>query len=424
MKVLVIGSSGRAHALVKACKKSAKVTSVVCAPGNGGISLDTQCLPVDLTSPHAIVDLAKKQAPDLIIMGPADPQSLGAVDALLEHGFKVFGATKHAAQLESSKTYAKHFLHKYDIPTGSSAEFDNPTDAIACLREESFPTVIKADIMAKGQGVFVVNSLEEGAKRIEEILIQQHYGPCSHILIEEHLKGEEITLMLFVCGQKYVLLPTANDYKRLGDNDTGPNTAGMGAHIPSDLVSDTLKEILIESIIEPTLRGIRQEGIDYRNALYIGIILTPHGPKVLDYKMRFGDPECQALLPLFETDPIEAINACATGILQPESVSFKDNKCSVIILKTLQGYPNAFTPGAVIHMPEAVPENIDILFSNVNRDASNTLTASSGRVLGILAVDQTLHEAAVEAYAFAQKVTFEGEYYRKDIAVRQTERTL
>ncbi|KAF0095144.1 MAG: phosphoribosylamine--glycine ligase [Puniceicoccaceae bacterium 5H] len=423
-KVLVIGSGGREHALVKACLASPRVEKVVAAPGNAGMALEVECRPVDMEDALSVVALAMKTSADLVIVGPEAPLAAGVADTLRETGFAVYGPNKNGALLEASKAYCKEVLARYDIPTAAYARFDDADAARDYLATASFPLVVKASGLAAGKGVIICEDKAQAEAAIQEMMVDAVFGDSGReIVIEEFLRGEEASMMVMVSGEKYVCLPVSQDHKRLGEGDTGPNTGGMGAYAPAAVVTPELQKQIEETIIRPTLAGLVQEGIDYRGTLYIGLMLTEQGPKVLEFNVRFGDPECQVLLPLCETDPVELMMACANGTLEPEQVKIKD-AYAMIVVHAAEGYPASYPKGDAIELPasDALPPEAHIIHAGVKLNAEGQIVTNGGRVLGVVAQGKSLQAAAELAYEVSAKVRWDHQFYRKDIAWRQLER--
>ncbi|WP_269542002.1 phosphoribosylamine--glycine ligase [Cerasicoccus fimbriatus] len=423
MKVLVIGSGGREHSLVIACKKSPLVDEIIAAPGNGGMSLDADCRPVDVNDAEAIVALAKEVAADLVIVGPEAPLAAGAADKLREAGFDVYGPNLDGARLEASKTYTKEFLINNKIPTAWGEKFKDFSKALTYLRNAEYPLVIKADGLAAGKGVLIVDNFTDAEQVAHEMLIKNTFGEAGHeILVEEFMDGEEASIMLMVSGEDYVMLPASQDHKRAGEGDTGLNTGGMGAYAPAAVVDDAVEQKVRDEIIVPTLKALKEDGIDYRGTLYIGIMVLPDGqPKVVEFNVRFGDPECQILLPLLEQDPVQLILDCAKGQLKPETVRVKD-EYSMIVVMAAGGYPNAYHKGDVISLPTELPDNVSIVHAGTKKNDAGEIVTAGGRVLGVVANAPTLQQAKEDVYQAVDKVTWKDAYYRKDIAWRQLAR--
>jgi phosphoribosylamine--glycine ligase len=423
LKVVIIGAGPRAHALSRAFGKSPHAQAIVVAPGNAGIAKTATCKPIDLNDPDSIVRCVLDEKAELVVMDP-ESHTAGLVDVLRTQGVAVFGASKAALHLEHDRRKAKHFMHKYGIPTAGSAQFDNEDEALECLKGETFPTVIKCDLLTASHGVAIAQSLSQAELVVRSIFDQARKTQRkTQLLIEQYMKGEEIGLSLMVCGTRHVLLPLTQEYVRLGEGDTGPNTLGMGAHTPTDLVSEALLERIVKTIVEPTLTGMQHEDVDYRGPLQIGLILTPAGPKVIDYKLRFGDTALAAILPLFKTDPLEVFYTCAQGQLD-SNVAFESNKAVVVVTKTMQGYPSSNTsyPEEPLTLAAHWPQETYPLHIATGTNASGQLVSAAGRVLHIVATGPTLVEAAIEAYGACGLAHFPSEYYRKDIALKAIER--
>lgn len=424
MKVLIIGSGGREHAMVRACLASPLVKSVIAAPGNGGIAMDTSCRSVDVNDVKSIVDLAKEEQVDFVIVGPEIPLCLGAIDALQAENIPAFGPNLKAARLEGSKVFTKQFLTKYAIPTADSATFSQLEPALDYLRESSFPIVIKADGLAAGKGVIIPNNKKNAESSIQKMLSGELFGESGKkIVIEEYLEGEEASIHIIVSGERYLALPPSQDHKRIGENDTGLNTGGMGAYAPASVVTDKIQLQINKDIIEPTLAGLKNEDIDYRGALYIGIMITDKGPKVIEFNVRFGDPETQVLLPLIDTDPIKLIYACATNTLEPDAVKFKNKSACVVVLAS-QGYPETYPSGEIIDFPNNTPENIHVIHAGTRLGDEGKILTNGGRVLGVTALAIDLETAAHDAYAYCEQVRFPSVYFRRDIGARELRRLI
>ncbi len=408
--------------MVRACLASPLVKSVIAAPGNGGMAMDTSCRSVDLDDVKSIVNLAKEEQVDFVIVGPEIPICLGAIDALQAENIPAFGPNRKAARLEGSKVFTKQFLAKYAIPTADSATFSQLEPALDYLRERSFPIVIKADGLAAGKGVIIPDNKKDAESCIQKMLSGELFGASGkEIVIEEYLQGEEASIHIIVSGEKYLALPPSQDHKRIGENDTGLNTGGMGAYAPASVVTDKIQLQINKDIIEPTLAGLKSEDIDYHGALYIGIMITAEGPKVIEFNVRFGDPETQVLLPLIDTDPIKLIYACATNTLEPEAVKFKNKSACVVVLAS-QGYPETYPSGEIIDFPNNTPENIHVIHAGTRLGDEGKILTDGGRVLGVTALGKDLETAAHDAYAYCEQVRFPSVYFRRDIGARELRR--
>lgn len=423
LKILVVGSGGREHALVRACLASPLTAAVEAAPGNGGMALEVTCHPVAVDNIDGMIGLCQRQAYDLVVVGPELPLSFGLADRLRAQGVAVYGPGADGALLEASKTHTKAFLKRYAIPTAAGEKFTTVEAALTYLKGRSFPIVIKASGLAAGKGVIIAQDATEAEATVKDMLEGGAFGESGHeILIEDFMEGEEASIMLMLDGQRYLQLSPSQDHKRIGDGDTGPNTGGMGAYAPAAVVDDAVRRALIETIIEPTLAGLKAEGIDYRGTLYIGIMITAEGPKVVEFNVRFGDPECQVLLPLLATDPVQLLYDCAHGQLSPETVHFHPGYAAVVVLAA-GGYPGSYRKGDPIELPESLPSGVAVIHAGTKlaQDGKTTLT-DGGRVLGVVARDADLAQALDAAYKVCGKITFADATYRRDIGHRELNR--
>ncbi|MDX2109756.1 MAG: phosphoribosylamine--glycine ligase [Verrucomicrobiota bacterium] len=422
LKVLVIGSGGREHTLVRAIKQSPLAGEVICAPGNAGIESEVRCLPLNIEDVAATVALALAEHVDFVVVGPEVPLALGVVDALEAEGISAYGPKRAGARLEASKAYTKDFLAKYAIPTAGSKTFTDVEPALNYLALHRLPVVIKASGLAAGKGVIIAQTLAEAVAATRSMLEGNLFGTSGHeVVIEEFMDGEEVSLMLMVSGDKYIQLPPSQDHKRVGDGDTGPNTGGMGAYAPATIYTESLRATVVATIIEPTLRGLIAEGIDYRGTLYVGLMLTASGPKVVEFNARFGDPETQVLLPLLETDALALMIDCAKGKLNPQAVSIKSDS-AIIVVMAAGGYPGNYNKGDPISIPAHLPAGVHVIHAGTKRNADGTIGTAGGRVLGVTAVAPTLQAAADAAYKACATISWSGAHYRKDIGGRQLKR--
>lgn len=422
LRVLIIGSGGREHALLRACKASPLVAAVSVAPGNGGMEQEAVCYPLNVSDSAAIVALAKKLDANFVIIGPEVPLSVGVVDALEAAGIPAYGPVKAGAKLEASKNFTKEFLVRHNIPTASGKRFTSSEEAVEYLSSQKFPIVIKADGLASGKGVIIAEDFDQACTAVYDMLDSGCFGKSgSEILIEEFMEGEEASIMLMVCEDRYVMLPASQDHKRVGEGDTGLNTGGMGAYAPAPVVTPEIERRVVSEIVEPTLKGLVEDGIRYRGTLYVGIMITAEGPKVVEFNVRFGDPECQVLLPLLKTDPVEVMYACATGTLDPTVVEFHKGS-NIIVVLAAEGYPGTPRKGDVISLPTRIPAGTGIIHSGTVREDNGTITTAGGRVLGVTARGENLSEAAARAYELVSQIHFEGMHYRRDIGARQLKR--
>ncbi|MEY3000498.1 MAG: hypothetical protein RL648_712, partial [Verrucomicrobiota bacterium] len=393
LTVLIIGSGGREHALLRACQKSPLCSAVHAAPGNGGMQTEAPCHPLDIEDPVATVALARSINADLVIIGPEAPLAAGVADALREAGISTYGPGRAGAVLEASKAACKAFFDRHGIPTAKWETFTDLDTALAHLDSVDFPVVVKASGLAAGKGVIICGDRPVAEEAVRSMLLDNAFGTSGHqIVIEEFLDGQEVSLMVMVSGDNHVCLPPSQDHKRIGDGDTGPNTGGMGAFAPALIADEAVMRIVRTTIIEPTLAGFRAEGIDYRGTLFIGIMLDRRGqPKVLEFNVRFGDPECQVLLPLCETDPLALIRDCANGTLQPDEVRIRQDAALIVVLAA-KGYPGPYTKGDHIQLPACLPPSVEIIHAGTRLDGES-LVSAGGRVLGVVAIAPSLAEA-------------------------------
>ncbi len=424
MKVLVLGSGGREHAILWALQRTSPVPlNLYCAPGNGGISQLAECVPIQLTDHPALIEFARSHAIDLIVVGPEAPLAEGIVDEFERAGLRIMGPSRAASRLEASKAFAKDFMRRHAIPTAEYHIAGSATEALEILRSGKFgaadaPVVLKADGLAAGKGVVVAASRAEGERAINELTTGSLVSPeaSRQLLIEEALSGKEVSILLFAAGRDYELMPPARDHKRVGENDTGPNTGGMGAITdPSIIDSETLERIVRE-IVEPTLQGAIEEGFPFRGILFIGLMLTADGPKVLEYNVRFGDPETQAILVRLETDLLQIFQTIIDGNLRDVNVEWSDRSSACVVLAS-GGYPVAYETGNTIDGLDAVVASADlqIFHAGTSRGEADEFLTAGGRVLGVTSAAQTLDEALQRCYDTVAKVSWNGMQYRRDI---------
>ena len=419
MKVLVVGGGGREHALVWKINQSSLVDSLFCAPGNGGIAQLAQCVPIKDDDVAALADFAKKEAMDLTVVGPELPLTLGIVDAFHKEGLKIFGPSKEAAQIEGSKVFCKNILFKYGIPTGAAEIFNDRDEAVAYIKGQETPLVVKADGLAAGKGVIITNSEEEAVAAVDRIMVERAFGDAGNrVLIEECLTGQEASILALTDGETIVPLVPSQDHKRAYDNDEGPNTGGMGAFAPVPLMDKTLLEVVYDEVLEPTIRALAEEDIVYKGVLYAGLMLTSEGPKVLEFNCRFGDPETQVVLPLFKGDLVEAMLAVEEERLARVGVG-TDQGAAVCVVLASGGYPGSYKSGKEIRGLEALKEMKDAMaFHAGTKISDDRLVTAGGRVLGITAIADDMKEAIEGVYRAVNHVTFEDMHYRKDIGRR------
>ena len=419
MKVLVIGSGGREHALVWKLRQSHRVSRVYCAPGNGGIAEEAECLPADVKSIDSLVAVANQIGPDLTIVGPELPLSLGVVDEFTRRGWRTFGPTRAAAQLEASKSFAKEFLKRYRIPTAHFAICDSIDEVLAALPHFHAPVVVKADGLAAGKGVVICKTKEEAASSAAEMFSGRNLGEAGRrVVLEECLTGDELSFLVLSDGERVAPLVAAQDHKRIGDGDTGPNTGGMGAYSTANIVDDQMTQWLLQHIARPVVAGMKAEGAEYKGILYCGLMMTARGPMVLEFNCRFGDPETQPILMRLESDLLEALEASIEG--RVSEGDFKWSKdASVCVVVSSGGYPGTFEAGKkILGLEDAGKvEGVKVFHAGTTRHDGGFFTAG-GRVLGVTARGADLRTAVDRAYSASAKIGFEGAHYRKDIAAK------
>jgi len=423
MKVLVLGGGGREHALVWKLRQSPRITQLVCAPGNGGIAEEAECLPADLKSLDAMVGLAARLQPDLTVVGPELPLTLGVVDEFMRRGFPVFGPTQAAARLESSKSFAKEFLKRYHIPTAPFAICDSSEQVRSALGHFHAPVVVKADGLAAGKGVVIAKNKEEAAGVAAEMLSGRMLGDAGRrVVLEECLKGDELSFLVFSDGERVAPLVAAQDHKRVGDGDTGPNTGGMGAYSTGDLLDAGMREWLVNHIARPVVAGMKAEGTEFKGVLYCGLMMTARGPMVLEFNCRFGDPETQPILMRLESDLLDALQASTEG--RVSEGDFKWSKdAAVCVVMSSGGYPGTFEQGKRIDgLDEAgAREGLKVFHAGTSKRDGVYYTAG-GRVLGVTARAADLETAVGRAYEACANISFAGAHYRTDIAGRALKR--
>jgi phosphoribosylamine--glycine ligase len=419
MKVLIFGAGGREHALAWAVKKSERVTELVCAPGNGGMAQMARCVPVNVNDLDAMVALVMAEEPGLTIVGPEVPLSLGIVDVLTERGFRAIGPTKGAAMLEASKGFAKRFLQRHQIPTAAYALCTNVEEARAEVENFHAPMVVKADGLAAGKGVLICQTRDEALHAVEGLFSGELLGErAAQVVIEEFLEGEEISFLCLCDGKHVVPLVPAQDHKRIGEGDTGPNTGGMGVYSTDALLDEPMKEWILRHIAEPAVRGMADEDTPFKGVLYCGLMMTAKGPQVLEFNVRFGDPETQAILLRLESDLVQALEACVDGRLCDTELKWTPG-ASACVIASSAGYPGKYATGFPISDLEAagrVPGVVVFHSGTALKDGQ--IVTSGGRVLAVSAVGETLEQALERAYQAMGEVRFEGMYFRRDIGHR------
>lgn len=413
MKVLVVGSGGREHAIVWALSKSPRVTELYCAPGNAGIAQQATCVPIGATDVDAMVSWAKENKMDFVVVAPDDPLALGMVDALEQAGIPAFGPRKNAAVIEASKAFSKELMRKYHIPTAKYATFTDKDEAIAYIRAEGAPIVVKADGLALGKGVTVAATEEEAVAAVKEMMEDNKFGASgSTVVIEECMTGPEVTVLCFADGEHISPMPSSQDHKRAYDGNKGPNTGGMGAISPVACYTPEIARRCVEEIFEPTMAAMKAEGRPFQGVIYFGLMLTAEGPKVVEYNARFGDPECQALLMRLDTDLMEILEACVKGTLDQLDIRWKEEAACCLVLAS-GGYPLAYEKGKPITGLDQVQNAVVFHAGTAKKDGQ--IVTNGGRVLGVTALGKGLDGAIQNAYDAAKPIQFDQMHFRTDI---------
>ncbi len=416
MKIMVIGGGGREHAIIKKLKESPKAEKIYALPGNAGIAKDAECVDIGAKDIPAIVEFAKEKKIDFAVVAPDDPLVLGCVDALCEIGVPCFGPAKNAAIIEGSKIFSKNLMKKYGIPTAAYETFTEEAPAIEYLKTQNMPIVIKADGLALGKGVIIANTLDEAVDAVKSMIEDKMFGDSgSRIVIEEFLTGPEVSVLAFTDGKTMVPMVSSMDHKRALDNDEGLNTGGMGTVAPNPYYTDDIAKVCMEKIFLPTMNAMNAEGRTFKGCLYFGLMITPNGPKVIEYNCRFGDPETQVVLPLLKSDLLEIMLAISEERLSDVEVNFaNENACCVIMASN--GYPGKYETGYPITVDEDC--EAEVYFAGAKFSPNGEVLSAGGRVLGVTAVAPTLEEAIKNAYAGSDKVHFANAYKRHDIGKR------
>ena len=418
MKILVVGSGGREHAIVWKLKQSPKATEIFCAPGNAGIGEDATLVPVKATDIEGLVRFAKEKEIDLTVIGMDDPLMLGVVDAFEEAGLRVFGPRKNAATLEGSKAFSKELMHKYGIPTAAFWEFTSSEEAKAFLKEHNtYPIVLKADGLALGKGVLICEDEQQAMDGVDEIMVDKKFGSAGDkLVIEEFMTGPEVSVLSFCDGKIIRPMVSAQDHKRALDHDQGLNTGGMGTFSPSKYYTPEIAAYCEENIFRPTVKAMEAEGRTFKGIIFFGLMLTPDGPKVLEYNARFGDPETQVVLPRLDGDLVDIFEACIDGTLDQVPIAWKDNAAVCIVLAS-GGYPVSYAKGYPIEGLHAFDGQDDLMIFHAGtaKNEKGEIVTSGGRVLGVVALDENLDKAIAKGYANLSKVSFKDEHFRTDI---------
>ena len=415
MKIMVVGGGGREHAIIKKLKENKEVTEIYALPGNGGIARDAVCVDIGAKDIDAIVAFAVEKGIDYAVVAPDDPLVLGCVDALEAKGIPCFGPRANAAIIEGSKVFSKDLMKKYGIPTAAYEVFDDMDAALKYLETAPIPTVIKADGLALGKGVIIAMTREEAYDAVRSMMGDKVFGKSGdHIVIEEFLTGPEVSVLSFTDGKTVVPMVSSMDHKRAGDNDTGLNTGGMGTVAPNPYYTREIAEECMKTIFLPTINAMNAEGRTFRGCLYFGLMLTPKGPRVIEYNCRFGDPETQVVLPLLESDLLTVMQATTNGTLADTEVKFSDGHACCVIMAS-KGYPSAYDKGFEMTIPEDIADNVYVAGAAIK---DGKLVTAGGRVLGATAVADSLANAVKGAYALVDRISFDNAYYRHDIGAR------
>ncbi len=421
MKVLVVGGGGREHAIIRKLKAAKAAPKLYCAPGNGGIAADAECVPIKATDVQAMVEWAVQNAIDYVVVAPDDPLALGMVDALAEKGIPAFGPNKAAARIEASKVFSKNLMKKYGIPTARYETFSDAESARAYIRaQDKYPVVVKADGLALGKGVLICKDEAAAMAAVKSMMEDGAFGASgSRVVVEEFLTGPEVSVLSFTDGQTVVPMVSSMDHKRALDGDEGLNTGGMGTIAPNPYYTPEIAQVCMRTIFLPTIEAMRSEGCPFQGCLYFGLMLTPDGPKVIEYNCRFGDPETQVVLPLLEGDLLEIMQATTNGTLAGVPVKWKDAYAACVVLAS-GGYPQTYESGKRITglVDGQLPGGEATVFHAGTRLEGGELVTAGGRVLGVTAVAETLLAAVKDAYAAADHIHFEGMHKRSDIGAR------
>ena len=427
MRILVIGSGGREHALVWKIAQSKLVDKIFCAPGNGGILRHAECIDIKADDIKGLLDFARKEKIDLTVVGPEAPLAVGIVDEFNNHKLRIFGPTKRAARLEASKVFAKELMAKYNVPTANFKIFDNADAAKKYIEKIGVPCVVKADGLAQGKGVIIAKTIDEAEEAVDSIMQKKIFGDAGNkVIIEDCLEGQEASIIVITDSKEVIALASSQDHKRVFDNDSGPNTGGMGAYSPAPVVTSELSKEILEKIVYRTIDGLVKEGITYRGVLYAGVMLTKEGPKTLEFNVRFGDPETQAILPRLKSDLLETMMATSEDklnrVVKLGGLSW-DNRACVCVACASGGYPGDYEKGKEIFgLDEAANMKDVVVFhagtKSLIANGKSHIVTSGGRVLGVTGLGNTIKEAIDRTYQAVEKIHFEGMHYRKDIGRR------
>jgi phosphoribosylamine--glycine ligase len=415
MKILVVGSGGREHAIIWSLSKNPKISKIYCASGNAGISELAECILIAPTEIEKLVEFAKEHEIDLTVVGMDDPLVLGIVDAFEKENLRIFGPNKVAAQLEGSKAFSKELMKKYKIPTANYQTFDDIEFASTYIKELTPPIVVKVDGLALGKGVYICQSAKEAEQALKEIMQDKKFGASGNkVVIEEFLVGEEVSILSFCDGKTVVPMVSSKDHKKAYDHDKGPNTGGMGTISPSKIYTQEVAKECMEKIFIPTVDALNKEGITFKGIIYFGLIITKDGPKVIEYNARFGDPEAQVVLTRLDTDLLEIIESCIDGRLDKMNIKWKDHAAVCLVLAS-GGYPNTYAKGYEITGLDNIDKNSTIVFHAGTKKEGDKIVTNGGRVLGVTSIGENLEQARTIAYKMADKIHFTDKQFRTDI---------
>lgn len=418
MNILVIGAGGREHALCWKIKQSSKLKRLYCAPGNGGTALLAENVALAVDDVDGLLKFALEKRIDLTVVGPEVSLVSGIVDAFTQKGLKIFGPSKEAAQLEGSKAFCKEFMHRRNIPTAMYKIFDESQAALSFIAKAQYPLVVKADGIAAGKGVYVCANLKEAELAINDIMVIKVFGAAGNrVVIEECLSGQEASVLAICDGKHFLVLPSAQDHKRIFDEDIGPNTGGMGTFSPNPLVTAPVLDQIITRVIEPAVRGMYQEGMPFKGVLYAGIMLTADGPKTLEFNVRFGDPETQCIIPRLKSDLVDILLASCEGRLNEINVKWDERACVCVVMAS-GGYPGKYTQGYAIKGLDLITEDDAVVFHAGTTNDGGQIVTQGGRVLGVSAMGLNLEKARAKAYEAVDKINFDHMFFRRDIGVR------
>lgn len=421
MKVLVVGGGGREHTLVWKLRQSPRVTEIYCAPGNAGIARQATCVNISAEDIPSLLAFAREKAIDLTLVGPEAPLTAGIVDEFQAAGLKIFGPSRAAAEIEGSKVFAKDIMAKYNIPTAGYAVFTDPAEASAYIKKTGVPCVLKADGLAAGKGVIIASEMQTALAAVRSIMVDRDFGEAgARLVVEECLTGEEVSILAFTDGDTVVPMVSSQDHKRAFDNDQGPNTGGMGAYAPAPVYTPEVARRAMEEILVPMIRALKAEGRTYRGVIYAGLMVNGGEPKVLEFNVRFGDPEAQPVLSLLDTDLVEIMEAVLENRLDQIEIKWKP-QASICVVLASGGYPGSYEKGKVIHGLDEVPGDI-MVFHAGTAGKDGEIVTSGGRVLGVTATGPDIPSAIGKAYAAVEKIEFEGMHYRRDIGRKALDR--